>query len=138
MYKKQKNDLKLDFHLLKHLFYLLNPFHATSLFRCPLKTSENQRFSDVFRRYRKRLVALNGLKMIDIALYFILWALFVLKIFKFLPWIFGHVEKATWLGRQSYFQSLWPHDLINKKLQYLYCTISREVNATRHWKLVRY
>ena len=30
---------------------------------------------------------------------FILKALFVLKIFKFLPWLFGHVEKKAWLQR---------------------------------------
>ena len=29
----------------------INPFHATDLFQCPLKTSENQRFSDAFRGY---------------------------------------------------------------------------------------
>ena len=28
-------------------------FQVTGLFPYPLKTSENQRFSDVFRRYRK-------------------------------------------------------------------------------------
>ena len=37
-----------------------NLFHA-SLFRYPLKTLENFWFSVVFRRYRKRLVAWNGL-----------------------------------------------------------------------------
>ena len=31
--------------------------------------------------------------------YFILKALFVLKTFKFLFWLFGHVEKTTWLER---------------------------------------
>ena len=31
------------------------------------------------------------------AFYFILKALFVLKIFKFLSWLFGHVEKTAWL-----------------------------------------
>ena len=30
---------------------------------------------------------------------FILKALFVLKIFKFLSWLFGHVGKTTWLGK---------------------------------------
>ena len=30
---------------------ILNPFHATGLFRYPLKTSENLWFSDVFRGY---------------------------------------------------------------------------------------
>ena len=39
----------------------VNPFHATDLFSYPLKTSENQRFSDVFRGYQKRSVAWNGL-----------------------------------------------------------------------------
>ena len=32
-------------------------------------------------------------------LFFILKALFVFKIFKFLPWLFGHLEKTTWLER---------------------------------------
>ena len=40
---------------------MLNPFHATGVFLYPLKTSENGRSSDVFRGYRKRPVALNGL-----------------------------------------------------------------------------
>ena len=31
--------------------------------------------------------------------YFILKALFVLKIFKFLSWLFGHLGIATWLER---------------------------------------
>ena len=47
------------------LFLLINPFHATDLFWYPLKTSENQRFSDVFRGYQKRSVAWNGLKMVS-------------------------------------------------------------------------
>ena len=44
------------------VFDYLNPFHATDLFWYPLKTSENQRFSDVFRGYQERSVAWNGLK----------------------------------------------------------------------------
>ena len=39
----------------------LNLSHATGHFLCPLKTSEKLWFSDVFRRYRKRPVAWNGL-----------------------------------------------------------------------------
>ena len=35
----------------------LNPFNATGLLRYSLKTSENRRFSEVFRGYRKRPVA---------------------------------------------------------------------------------
>ena len=38
-------------------------------------------------------------KMMKNAFYFILKALFVLKIFKFLSWLFGHVEKTTSLER---------------------------------------
>ena len=33
------------------------------------------------------------------AFYFILIALFILKILKFLSWVFGHVEKTPWLER---------------------------------------
>ena len=41
-----------------------NPIHATDLFWYSLKTSENQRFSDVFREYQKRSVAWNELNRI--------------------------------------------------------------------------
>ena len=37
----------------------------------------------------------SPLKMMKNAFYFILKALFVLEIFKFLSWRFGHVEKTT-------------------------------------------
>ena len=43
----------------KRIFDIVNLFHATGLFPYPLKTSENLWFSDVFRGYRKRLVAWN-------------------------------------------------------------------------------
>ena len=36
--------------------------------------------------------------------YFILKALFVLKIFKFLSWLFAHVEKTAWLERKDTFE----------------------------------
>ena len=42
---------------------LFNPFPVTSLFLYPLETSKNQKFSDVFRGYRKRPVAWKGLRM---------------------------------------------------------------------------
>ena len=38
----------------------VNPFHATDFFWYPLKTSENQRFFDVFRGYQERSMAWNG------------------------------------------------------------------------------
>ena len=34
-----------------------------------------------------------------IVFYFILKEFFVLKIFKFISWLFGHVEKTAWLER---------------------------------------
>ena len=36
-------------------------------------------------------------KVMKNVFYFILKALFVLKIFKLLSWVFGHVEKTAWL-----------------------------------------
>ena len=38
------------------------------------------------------------------AFYFILKALFVLKIFKFLSQLFGHAEKTTWLESKFNFK----------------------------------
>ena len=38
-------------------------------------------------------------KIMKNAFYFILKEIFVLEIFKFLFWLFGHVEKLTWLER---------------------------------------
>ena len=39
----------------------------------------------------------NSLKMMKNVFYFILKALFVLEILKFLSWLFEHVEKTAWL-----------------------------------------
>ena len=41
----------------------------------------------------------SPLEMMENDFYFILKALFVLKIFKSLLWLFGHVEKTAWLER---------------------------------------
>ena len=41
----------------------------------------------------------SPLKMIDNAFSFILKTFFVLNIFEFLSWFFGHVEKTAWLDR---------------------------------------
>ena len=41
----------------------INPFHANVPFLCPLKTSENLWFSNVFRGYRYRTLALSHLAM---------------------------------------------------------------------------
>ena len=39
----------------------------------------------------------SPLKMMKNAFYFTIKAIFILKIFKFLSWLFGHVEKTAWL-----------------------------------------
>ena len=39
-----------------------NSFHASVPFLYPLKTSENQSFSDVFREYRNGILVQNGLR----------------------------------------------------------------------------
>ena len=41
----------------------------------------------------------SPLKIMKNAFHLILKALFVLKIFKFLSWLFGHVRKRVWLER---------------------------------------
>ena len=41
---------------------LVKPFHATGLLLYPPKTPENQKFSDIFKGYRKRPVAGNKLR----------------------------------------------------------------------------
>ena len=40
-------------------------------------------------------------RMMKKAFYLLLKALFVLKIFNFLSWLFGHVGKTAWLERQG-------------------------------------
>ena len=47
------------------------------------------------------LFASVPLKIMKNVFYFILKALFVLKIFKFLSWLFGRIEK-TWLENQVF------------------------------------
>ena len=75
-----------------------NPFHANGLFPYPLKKSENQRFSDVFRGYRKRPMAWNGLRLP-----------------RGLCNVFWNVAKlCKWFGAQIFFQinTLHEFDLI--------------------------
>ena len=69
------------------------------------------------------------LKLMKSAFYFTSKALFVLKIFKFLSWLFDHVGK--WLDKK---------DMVNFKFYDVtactYCPILREVKAIRQWNLV--
>ena len=71
----------------------INPFHATGLFLHPLKTSKNQRFSDVFRGYRKISVTRNGLKQNNH-----MWTTIRTKI---CPEHFCKIYRKTW-GRQRW------------------------------------
>ena len=70
--------------------------HCTSdlknLFRS-LRTYTLKNFNAALSRLRQFLATENPFKMMKNAFYFALKALFVLKIFKFLFWLFGYVEK---------------------------------------------
>ena len=48
-------------YILLPLLVLLNPFHVNAPFLYPLKTAENQRFSDIFRGYKNGKLASKGL-----------------------------------------------------------------------------
>ena len=74
--------------------------------------------------------------MVKNAFYFILKDLFVLKIFKFLSWLFGHVEKTALWEMQGQFQNLWRHSLVSEQLKFIYCPISHEAKPIRQWNLV--
>ena len=71
---------------------------------------------------KKNIICFNDShsKMMKNVFYFMLKALFVLKIFKFLSWLFEHVEKTAWLERYDQFRNLWCHNLVKNELQYTY------------------
>ena len=73
----------------------------------------------------------SPLKVMKNAFYFILKALFVLKIFKFLWWLFGHVGKTAWLGRKDKFKNSWRHNLVSKQLQYIYSLIPHKLETSQ-------
>ena len=62
------NNLIQIFIELTPLLSLLNPFHATGLFLYPLKTSEKQRFSEVFRCFQGVSKWTSGMKWVNICL----------------------------------------------------------------------
>ena len=81
----------------------------------------------------------SPLKMMKNAFYFILKALFVLRIFKFLSWLFGHVGKTAWLERQDEFQNSWRYNLFNKQLQYtIHISGSRDNQTMKLGQLIGY
>ena len=53
----------------------------------------------IFQKILFYLLQWKSFKMMKSVLYFIWKALFHLKTFKFLSWIFGHVGKMAWLKR---------------------------------------
>ena len=71
----------------------------------------------------------NPFKMMSNVFYFILKTLFILKIFKFLPW--------PWLKRLNQFQNLWRHNLASKKLQYTHCPILSKQRLSDIWSFNR-
>ena len=73
--------------LLKFISFLFNKKHG--LFD----------FKGVLFDLRQFLITESSLKMMKNAFYFTLKAIFVLKIFTFLSWLFGHVEKTARLER---------------------------------------
>ena len=57
----QKTILHYILFIVINKIEVAGPFHATGFVLYTLKTSQNQRFFDVFRGYRKKSVAWNGL-----------------------------------------------------------------------------
>ena len=78
------------------------------------------------------------LKMIKNPFYFILKALFVLKIFKLLSWLFWSHRKNGLIRKTKLISKLMTSHLVNEQLQYTYCLLFHEVKATRQWNLVNY
>ena len=75
-------------------------YHSQSVYVCD-NIMNFRSFSEIWSRtpslQKKSVICLieSPLKMIKNVFYFILKALFLLKIFKFLSRLFGHVEKTT-------------------------------------------
>ena len=85
---------------------------------------------------RKFLAAESPLKMMKNAFYFTSKALFVLKIFTFPSWLFGHLakrlDKKDKVNFKFYAVTAW---LTNNR-HTLITPIFREVKAIRQWSLV--
>ena len=86
---------------------------------------------------RQFLVTESPLKMMKNAFYFTSKALFLLKIFKLLSWLFGQVAKQLYRKDKVYFKfydvTAW---LTNSLNWYRYCPIFRKVKAIRQWNFV--
>ena len=82
---------------------LINLFHATDLFWYPLKTSENLRFSDVFRGYQKRSVAWNGL----IAMHYFQKTFHFLSVSNCLMSILSNISITSRKSHKTIFVGYW-------------------------------
>ena len=69
------------------------PFSAIWILREPSETNKEAWFKGALSSLRQILATESLLKLMKNAFYFTLKALLILKIFQFLSWIFGHVEK---------------------------------------------
>ena len=69
---------------------------------------------DALSGLRQFLATESPLKMMKNVFYFTSKALFVLKMFNFLSWLFWSCSKMAWLEGQCWFQNLWRHGLVNK------------------------
>ena len=98
-------------------------------------TSMCLNFKGALSGLRQFLATESTLKMMKNAFYFTSKALSGLKIFKFLPWLFGHTAKQ--LGKKGninfkfYDATAWLTNNCNT-----HCPISQEVKAIRQWNLV--
>ena len=87
---------------------------------------------------RQFLATESPLKMMKSALYFTLKALFVLKIFKFLSWLFGHlakrIDKKDWFNLKFYDVTAWLTNKCNTHTaQYL---ISKDNQTMKFGQLI--
>ena len=101
-------------------------------FMCILLKSDSQLSKQIF------FICFNDSpsKVMKNAFYFILKALSVLKIFKFLSWLFGHVGKTAWLERQVNFEIYDVTPWLTKN--YTYCPIFHELKVNNEiWSVNR-
>ena len=78
---------------------------------------------------RQFIATESPLKMVKNAFYFTLKVFFILKIFKFLYWLFGHAEKRLIRKISLISKIMTSQPWKKKQLEYTYCPISQEVKA---------
>ena len=134
----------------KHfLWKLMNLFHISECLSLELRGkypfSMNREYFSPYMFFTSRVLTSkkkfvfcfieSPFEMMKNAFYFILKALFVLKIFQFLPRLCGHV---TFLD-QKWKVNFKIHNVTNwltNNCKYTHCPISHEVKTTTQWNLV--